>query len=208
MDFRVANRLWADNGRNVSVQSWLCLKTLTTRVTLLPHLSQISTAFNNNFVHTLWFLFTHTQGTRIHQRWVISIHFIEWTLNWAFFRLHNRLYFISHTKSYNSFKFSTAVSVVTRAWAAYASTSYQNDFVYAFFSMPAWEVYHYLCEIYIFNFSKTKQMVNWLWFFGIRDLDVTKISTSRRQVSENKLPLMTTDEIFTKCLEIRKYRTS
>ena len=37
------------------------------------------------------------------------IHFIEWTLNWVFFRLHNRLYFISHTKSYNSLKFSTAV---------------------------------------------------------------------------------------------------
>ena len=49
------------------------------------------------------------KGTRIHQRWVILIHFIEWTLNWAIFRLHNRLYFISHTKSYNAFKFSTAV---------------------------------------------------------------------------------------------------
>ena len=33
-------------------------------------------------------------------------------------------------------------------------------------------------------------------FFGIRDLDVTKIYTSRLQVSESKLPLMTTDEMF------------
>ena len=33
-------------------------------------------------------------------------------------------------------------------------------------------------------------------FFGIRDLDVTKMCTSRRQVSESKLPLMTTDEIL------------
>ena len=49
------------------------------------------------------------KGTRIQQRWVILIHFIEGTLNWAFFRLYNRLYFISHTKSYNAFKFSTAV---------------------------------------------------------------------------------------------------
>ena len=49
------------------------------------------------------------KGTRIHQRWVILIHFIEWTLNWAIFRLHNRLYFISHTKSYHGFKFLTAV---------------------------------------------------------------------------------------------------
>ena len=31
-------------------------------------------------------------------------------------------------------------------------------------------------------------------FFGIRELDVTKICTSRRQVSESKLPLMTTEE--------------
>ena len=31
MDFRVANRLWADNGRNLSVQPWLRLRTLKTR---------------------------------------------------------------------------------------------------------------------------------------------------------------------------------
>ena len=37
---------------------------------------------------------------------------------------------------------------------------------------------------------------------------MTKICTSRRQVSESKLPLMTTDEIFTKCFEIRKYQAS
>ena len=37
---------------------------------------------------------------------------------------------------------------------------------------------------------------------------MTKICTSRRQVSESKLPFMTTDEIFTKCFEIRKYQTS
>ena len=35
-------------------------------VTLLPHLSRISTAFNNNFVPTLWFLFTHTQNLSHH----------------------------------------------------------------------------------------------------------------------------------------------
>ena len=33
-------------------------------------------------------------------------------------------------------------------------------------------------------------------FFGIRDLDMTKIYTSHRQVSERKLSLMTTDEIL------------
>ena len=49
------------------------------------------------------------KGTRIHQRLVILIHFIEWTLNWAFFRLYNRRYLISHTNSYNAFKLSTAV---------------------------------------------------------------------------------------------------
>ena len=37
---------------------------------------------------------------------------------------------------------------------------------------------------------------------------MTKICTSRRQVSESKLPLMTTDEIFTKCFKIRKYQIS
>ena len=37
---------------------------------------------------------------------------------------------------------------------------------------------------------------------------MTKICTSRRQVSESKLPLMTTDETFTKCFEIRKYQAS
>ena len=31
MDFRVAKRLWADNGRNLSVQPWLRLRTLRTR---------------------------------------------------------------------------------------------------------------------------------------------------------------------------------
>ena len=30
MDFQVANRLWADNGRNLSVQPWLRLRTLKT----------------------------------------------------------------------------------------------------------------------------------------------------------------------------------
>ena len=57
----------------------------------------------------------HFQPTRIHQRWVIFIPFTEWTLNWAFFRLHNRRYFISQTKSYNAFKFSTAACNVTDA---------------------------------------------------------------------------------------------
>ena len=42
------------------------------------------------------------------------------------------------------------------------------------FNMPAWEVCLYPTEICIFNFSKIKQMVNWLWFFGIRDLAMTK----------------------------------
>ena len=31
IDFRVANHLWADNGRNLSVQPWLRLRTLKTR---------------------------------------------------------------------------------------------------------------------------------------------------------------------------------
>ena len=34
---------------------------------------------------------------------------------------------------------------------------------------------------------------------------MTKMCTSRRQVSESKLASMTTDEIFTKCFAIRKY---
>ena len=51
-----------------------------------------------------------------------------------------------------------------------------------------------------FQQNKTNGQLN----FGIRDLHMTKICTSRRQVSESKLPLMTTDEIFTKCFEIRK----
>ena len=37
---------------------------------------------------------------------------------------------------------------------------------------------------------------------------MTKIWTLHGQVSESKLPLITTDEIFTKCFEIRKYQTS
>ena len=37
---------------------------------------------------------------------------------------------------------------------------------------------------------------------------MTKICTSRRQVSESKWLLMSTDEIFAKCFEIRKYQTS
>ena len=42
--------------------------------------------------------------------------------------------------------------------------------------------------------------------FRIRDLDVTKICTSRRQVSESKLPLMTTDEILQNVSKVENIR--
>lgn len=43
-------------------------------------------------------------------------------------------------------------------------------------------------------------------FFAIRDLNVTKTCTSRQQVSESKLPLMTTDEILQNVSKFEKIR--
>ena len=91
----IPDRLWADYGQNLSVLLWLRLRTVKTR------------NFRNGKISTK----TH-KNTPV-QRWVSFIHFIEWTLNWAFFRLHNRRYLISHTKSSNAFKFSTAACNAT-----------------------------------------------------------------------------------------------
>ena len=89
MDFRVANRLWADNGRTLSVQPWLRLRTLKTRTS---RNCKINSKRHKNTPE------------------VSHFHSFYWMkVNWAFFRLYNRRYFISHTKSYNAFKFSTAV---------------------------------------------------------------------------------------------------
>ena len=60
-----------------------------------------------------------------------------------------------------------------------------------------------------FIFSISEKQNKWSIdydIFGIRDLDVTKICTSRRQVSESKLPLMTTAEILQNVSKVENIR--
>ena len=92
MDFWVANRLWADNGRNLSVQPRLRLRTLKTLKIQNSRSGVISSKRHKNTPEVSNFYSFYWMKVKL-----------------SVFRLHNRRYFIYHTKSYNAFKFSTAV---------------------------------------------------------------------------------------------------